>query len=259
MTTGPVEIGRACPRCGTASAPEARFCARCGAGMETVAAPPPPAWTPPMAPAAPAAPPAAPAARSILATAPFPGIEPSSVGRRASPLGWAGVVLGAACFLALALAVMAAAGMPGPDGAGTTSAAPLARFDSILHDGGSVTDGVPWEIEVEAVNPAASPTDPLWMVIEWAPDGGDGKPGPRGRFVACDPATCEAREDASGRRTIVSWPGLPTGERRVLRTTVVATGLEPFIPLAYRVTTGSGPTEVTMDGGNTWNLELETE
>ena len=253
MTTGPVEIGLACPRCGTGRAPDARFCARCGAGLDAVTAPPPPAWTPPtVVPAAPPAPVAVPSVVSIRATSPFPGVEPSAVGRRPSPLGWVGVVLGAACFLGLALAVVAAAGMLRVDGAATTSEAPLARFDGTLYDGGPVTNGVPWEVEVEAVNPATTPTDPLWMVIDWAPERG-GVSGLRGRFVACDPATCEAREDAAGHRTVVSWPGLPAGERSVLRATVETTGLAPFMSHAYRVSTGSGPTEI--DDGRGQDVE----
>ena len=271
MTAGPAQIGITCPRCGSASAPDARFCATCGEGLLAAPAPPAPAASQPVPPLPPGAaavpaPPVVvrtPVAVAVLgappSTSPFPAIQPSSVGRRASPLSWAGVMLGAAVFLAAALAVVAAAGAPAPGGAGSASDAPLARFDTTLYDGGTVSDRVPWDVEVEAVNPAPALTDRLWMIIEWAPDGAAGLPGMRGRFVACEPETCEAREDSAGRRTVVSWPGLPAGERRVLRTTVVATGLEPGIPLAYRVTTGSGPTETTMDGGNTWNLLLETE
>jgi hypothetical protein len=194
-----------------------------------------------------------------------PAAGPSAIGRRASPLGWVGVILAAIGFLAASLGVIVLAGdMSGrsdrPGGSGApVMGAPAARFDEGLYDGSSVTEGVPFEIEVEAVNPAGAATDRLWLVIEWRPVDLPATAGARGSFRACDPLACAVREEPDGSRTVVSWPGLPPAGRQVLRVTVAASGLEPGGDLWYRVRTGSGPSETALEGTSVWDLMLEVE
>ena len=254
-----VVVGGPCPRCGRAGDADARFCGGCGLDLATIAATPPPPPPTPIAPPPPstvAAQPPPDAAPGIRAAG--PPVEPSAIGRRASPLGWIAVVLGAGAFLAVSFGVISLAGNE-RDVAVGPGAAPLARFDRTLYDGATVTPGEPFEIEVEAVNPAATATAPLWMVIEWRPEDLAATPGASGAFVACDPAGCASTDERGPGRTIVSWPGLPPGGRQVLRATVVVDDLVADTTFRYRVLTGSGETEAAVDGGYTWDLELEVE
>ena len=287
MTTGSTGIGVSCPRCGAGAPPDARFCAGCGMGIAdqalvagaprplqpavplAPAVPPPPAAPgpelPPPGPPAPVIPgpptmtvatPAASRGSDVL------GVEPSAVGRRASPLGWVMVVLVACGFLAASIAVVAVASRPAGSGAGAGTGsgggAPPARWDRVLYDGSTVADDTPFTIEVEAVNAAAEPTDPLWLVIDWTPDDISTTPGASGRVLAAEP-DATVRADPAGDRTVATWPGLAPGGRTTIRVTVVVTGLEPGDTFWYRVRTGSGPDEPSLRGGYTWDLDLEVE
>jgi hypothetical protein len=251
MCASPVVVGRACARCGAGAEGEARFCARCG--LDLGAPPPPVAPLPGPAPAITARP------------APLLPAEPSSIGRRASSRGWLVVIGGAALLLAGSVGVIAVTGRgasPGaPPGASPATAPglPPARFDEMLSHGSTVAAGAPFEIEVEAVNPAAAATDRLWLVIEWRPADLPATHGARGSLVACEPAGCDSREDPAAERTVVSWPGLAPGARRVLRLTVAAEGLVPGTTFWSRVRSGSGADETVMGGGYVWDLDLEVE
>jgi len=285
MGAGPVITARTCARCGAGADADARYCARCGAETASPAGPPPdgraspdehgasPGPPPPItlapSPPAPVAGPARPAPTQgvtpgVVAGA-RPATEPSAIGRRASPLGWIGVVLAAGGFLAASIGVIALAGrgsVPSdrPGGGGAPAAGPpVARFDEGLYDGATVTEDEPFEIEVEAVNPAGAATERLWLIVDWHPADLPVMAGARGSFRSCDPARCAVREEPDGSRTVVSWPGLAAGERRVLRVTVAASGLEPGGDLWYRVRTGSGPSETALDGISVWDLTLEVE
>jgi len=265
MSPSPVVNGVSCPRCAAGVEREARFCARCGLGLAstpavvatpavapvtTDASAPPSAGPPaPPAPAPPAGPPA-PLAGSEAAP------SPSAIGRRAGAVGWAGVGLLAVGFFAAASGVLLAARTPG-SAAVPSPEPPLARFDPVLNDGTSIADATPFTIDVEARNPAVAPTDRLWIVIDWVPAGRASTAGMRGSFVACEPADCTAHDDAAAARTIVSWPGLAPGGRRVFRVTVAAAGLLTGTSLGYRVRTGTGATNESMLGGLTWDLHLE--
>ena len=254
MTALPTEIGVSCPRCGVGASAAAHFCAACGADIAAIPRVPPPPPLPTPAQPSPVPPPA-----SVPGAVQCPGIEPSAVGRHASPLGWVAAILVAGGFLAASIGVIAAASRTTGAAAGTNSGAPLARWDRTLRDGSTVTSGTPFEIEVEAVNPAQAATDPLWLVIDWAPDGLGATPTARGRFVAAEPTGAAAREDPAAGTTVVSWPSLAPGERHTYRVTVVVTGLEPATTLWYSVRTGSGRDEASIGGGYTWDLDLEVE
>jgi hypothetical protein len=168
------------------------------------------------------------------------------------------VVIVSCGFLATSIGVVIAASRPSGATAGSGSGAPLARWDRVLYDGSAIANDLPFTIEVEAVNSADAATDPLWLVIDWTPDGLDASPLAAGRFLYAEPEAA-VREDPAADRTVVSWPGLEPGERVILRVTVAATGLEPGGTFWYRVQSGSGPDEPSLQGGYTWNLDLEVE
>ena len=160
---------------------------------------------------------------------------------------------GAAVFLVAAVAVVVAAGRyPGVSG-------PLAQWDRMLTDPTRAAVDVPFAIEVEARNPAATTTDRVWMVIEWRPSDGSLTPAARGRFAGCVPSSCSYRDDPAAGTTVVYWPGLPAGGREAYTVTAAVTGVTPGQTLVYRVHSGTGPDERTLDGGRTWNLELIAE
>ena len=279
MATDSLLTRVSCPRCGAGAGPDARFCASCGVPLVDAGddAPRPASVLPLPPPAPPAGPPPAPASpvepiavprRAVPPgvvdplTSAGPAVEPSAVGRRASPLGWVSVVLVSGGLLAASLAVVgAASGAPGPRSrsADPATAAPVARWDRVLYDGSTIADGMPFTIEVEAVNAAETATDPLWLVIDWAPADLDATQGAIGQFVAADPGSADVRHDAVGNRTIVSWPAIGHGERVTLRATVMVTGLTAGSTFWYRVRTGSGPDEASIRGGYTWDLDLEVE
>ncbi len=274
--TGLAVAARSCARCGAGADVDARYCAHCGtefaapAQSVTLARPEP--ATPPGPPPDPPAPtlPApivGPAWSTAPGSVPMTGVvvEPSVLGRRASALGWIGVVLGAGGFLVASLGVILLAGQgnglpdrPAAGGASTTWV-PSARFDEMLHDGATVTDGESFEIEVEAVNPADAATGRLWLIIDWRPVDLPAMPGVHGWYRSCVPAGCIVREEPDGTRTVVSWPGLAPGARQVLRVAVAASGLEPGGVLWYRVRTGSGASETELHGTSMWDLDLEVK
>jgi hypothetical protein len=202
-----------------------------------------------------------PAPARYLAPSPYPAVitpypaarAPTAVGRRASRAGWVAAIGGAAVFLVAAVAVVIAAGrFPGVAG-------PLAQWDRMLTDPTRAAVDVPFAVEVEAGNPATGATDRVWMVIEWRPSDGSLTPGARGRFAGCVPSSCSYRDDPIAGTTVVFWPGLPAGGRQAYKVTAAVTGITTGETLVYRVHTGTGPDERTLDGGRTWDLELKVD
>lgn len=264
-----------CPRCGEGRPPGAHFCPRCGLDLVGIELPegtaPPvspsvePRPAPPVEP--PAAPPAAPpvalpvpltyaSAVPAAAAAPFTGpvagavAGPSAVGRRASGAGWIVVVVATLAFLGASLALIVAGG-------GLDARGPLATWDRMLSDPVAVTEGEPFDLEVEAVNGASRTTDLVWLVIDWRPDDRAFDPDAVGRFVACVPADCRFRDDVAEGRTVVHWPGLAPGERQAFAVTVELTGVDGGTTLHYRAMTGTGADEASLAGGNRWSLDLD--
>ena len=245
--------------------------------------PTPPAGVPAPAGVAPPVVPTPPVATGLVAPAPPPRFEqpnapiPSAVGRRASPVVWLEVLLVVAAFAVVSSGLVvvglrtarpsetaapgAAAMTARPERTGVPGAAPaiLAKFDQMLGDGSAIRSGAAYTIEVEAANRATATTERIWMVIEWRPE--DRVPSPRasGRFLACAPTDCQSADLDAGGRTEISWPGLGPSEHHVFRATVVVDGLEPGSTFQYRVSTGSGASAESMDGGLTWDLDLDVQ
>jgi len=250
-----------CSRCGEDCPEGARFCSRCGLDLVHGDDAPLTQGDAPVLLPPPVPPPAASGRAPAPAPTPYPAaqgpspaaITPTAVGRRASRAGWVAAPGGAAVFLVAAGAVVVAAGRyPGVSG-------PLAQWGSMLTDPTRAAADVPFAIEAEARNPAATATDRVWMVIEWRPSDGSLTPAARGRFAGCAPSSCSYRDDPATGTTVVYWPGLPAGGRQAYTVTAAVTGIIAGDRLVYRVHTGTGPDERTLDGGRTWDLELTGE
>jgi hypothetical protein len=272
MTAAPTSGAHPCPRCAEPCPDGARYCSRCGMGLAGIpeappSAPAPVVVTPPLSAAPPIpgpyalGPPSAPvhgwvpahAAGPVVVAAPLsaPGV-PSVVGRRASRAGWIGVALGGLAFLAASAAVVVLAPEP-------TEPTPLARWDRMLRNPGTIADGEPFPLTAEAVNPGEAVTGPLWMVMDWQPDDAALDPDVVGQLVACEPVDCHFRDDPADGRTLVYWPGLPPGGRELYTVTVRLTGIDPGSTFPYRVRVGTGPDESSLGDTRTWSPEPEVD
>jgi hypothetical protein len=178
---------------------------------------------------------------------------PSAVGRRAPGFGWVVAVGGAILVLVAAVGVLVI------EDRLAVATGPAARWDRLVYDGTEISPGVPFRIEVEAVNPANAPTDRVWMIVDWQPDDRAYDPDAVGRWVSCEPGDCHYRDDPEAATTIVYWPGLAPGGRRVYTLTAQVEGIEPGQTFHYEVRTGTGPGERAIDGGNTWRLDLDVQ
>ena len=218
----------ACPRCGEGRPDGARFCLRCGVPFSTDR---PTDGLP----------------RSMWGPAAVGLPAPSAVGRRASRAGWIGVLLGAGAFLAAALGVIAAAGNP-------DARMPTARWDDSIRNPTWTAAGSPFDVSVEAANPAATSTDRLWLVVEWRPDGlGDTAV----RLVACQPTDCQYREDAVAGITVVVWPGLTAGSHHEYSTTLAVDRAAAGESVVFRVSAGTGAAETRLRGVSRWTVAMD--
>ncbi len=197
------------------------------------------------------------------------GGVPSSVGRRASGIGWVGVVAVALLFAVGSSAVVVAglgetrprriAPTPGAAAPADPDGIPAAVVDDRLFDGSSVVADEPFTIRVAAANPASRATDPVWLVLEWRPADADPGQAADGTVIACDPADCMSSDDPDAHRTAVRWPGLPPGTETTYEVTVQVTGIEPGDTFRYHATAGSGSRPDAIDAGSAWTLELAVE
>ncbi len=266
MGSAPVAGVATCPRCGEVQAVGGRYCTRCGFDVGQNA--------PPATPASSAGPPPARLSASGIAPplaaaplidrvespseAPVPGargvVPPSAVGRRASLIGWVAAALGATLFLAGGIGILLVdlrLNPPSP-----TIRQPDARWDQMIRSTTSVRAGESLEISEEVISTGTVTSDWVWIVVEWRPDSGTGPAGD-GMFVSCVPSSCRYREDPTTGRTLVSWPGLAPGERRLLRLEVAAPGATEGQSFDYIVHAGIGPDAERMRGGYDWTLEAE--